>query len=290
MAELSEELANLPLYENWSGVFAFACHRSRDLVFPHHLHSEVEVVLVEKGNIALQSGEASCLMRPGDCAVIFPGQIHSYETQGPSSLLLALCPVEMSGDFRRVLLRQAPVSPLIRERELHRDVSYAMRGLREIYSQDGSLPAARAFVQLILARTLPCLELVDNTHRPPADLTTRIVEWVAENYAGPVSLDILSEQLQVSKYQISRVFGEKLRTSLSDYVNQLRIDHARELLRRTEEDVLAVSRACGYENPRTFNREFKKLCGCTPREYRRKHTVCGRERQAASAAPEHEEG
>jgi AraC-like DNA-binding protein len=35
-------------------------------------------------------------------------------------------------------------------------------------------------------------------------------------------------------------------------------------------DILSVSMACGYENPRTFNREFKQLCGCTPREYRQK--------------------
>ena len=72
----------------------------------------------------------------------------------------------------------------------------------------------------------------------------------------------------MSKYRVSRVFGEKLHTSLSEYVNRLRIDHAQALLQATEEDVLSICRACGYENPRMFNREFKRICGCTPREYR----------------------
>ena len=263
---VEEEWNSLPLYENRYGVFA--CHRSRDLTFPPHLHPDLELVFIEKGKILLQEGGKDYLLHPGDCAVVFPGRIHSFETQGESCMLLALCPTEMAGEFRRTLLRCIPDVPVVVERKLHPNVGYAMRGLREIFSQGGSLPAARAFVQLILARVIPCMEMKENTDTPPADLTAQVIGWISENYAEPVSLDILAEKLQVSKYRMSRVFGEKLHTSLSEYVNRLRIDHAQALLQATEEDVLSICRACGYENPRTFNREFKRICGCTPREYR----------------------
>lgn len=263
----AEELESLPLYENRYGVFA--CHRSRDLTFPPHLHPDLEIVFMERGKILLQEGGKDYLLRPGDCAVVFPGRIHSFETQGESCMLLALCPTEMAGEFRRTLQRFVPASPVMEERRLHSNVGYAMRGLREIFSQGGSLPAAKAFIQLILARVIPHMELMENADTPPADLTAQVIGWISENYADPVSLDILAEKLQVSKYRVSRVFGEKLRTSLSEYVNRLRIDHAQALLQATEEDVLSICRACGYENPRTFNREFKRICGCTPREYRR---------------------
>ena len=63
----------------------------------------------------------------------------------------------------------------------------------------------------------------------------------------------------------------------SDYVNQLRVDRARTLLLATDQEVSRVSAECGYENPRTFNREFRRICGCTPREYRKKFVLRGKE-------------
>lgn len=263
---VSEGRGPLPLYENRDGVFE--CHHSPDLIFPPHLHADLELVFVESGEIFLQEGGTTCRLQPGDGAVVFPGRIHSFETIGESRLLLALCPMKMTGDFHRTLLRCAPVSPVIRSENLHPDVEYAMRAMEEISSQSGSLAAAKAFVQLVLARTIPCLQLSEISDVPPADLTARVIGWISQNYAGPVSLDILETELGVSKYRISRVFGEKLCTSLSEYVNRLRIDHAQAMLRGTEQDVLSICMACGYENPRTFNREFKRICGCTPREYR----------------------
>lgn len=263
---LSEGRGPLPLYENRDGVFE--CHHSPDLVFPPHLHADIELVFVEDGQIFLQEGGKDFLLHVGDGAVVFPGRIHSFETVGKSRILLALCPMKMTGDFHRTLLRCTPISPVVCAKQLHPDVEYAMRAMEEISSKGGSLFAAKAFVQLVLARMIPCLQLSEVTDVPPADLTARVIGWISENYMGPVSLDILAEALAVSKYRVSRVFGEKLCTSLSEYVNRLRIDHAQAMLRGTEQDVLSICLACGYENPRTFNREFKRICGCTPREYR----------------------
>lgn len=273
---LTEEGGVLPLYENRQG--AFACHRSPDLTFPAHLHADMEAVLVEYGTVSLREGEREFLLHTGDFALVFPGRLHSFESHGPSCMLLGLCPVEMAGDFRRALLRCVPTSPVVGREQVHPDIVYAMAGMREITENNGSLAAAKAFVQLLLARALPEMAMTEPAQTPSADLTARVVGWITENFTGPVSLDILSEALGAGKYRISRVFGEKLKTSLSDYVNQLRIDRARTLLLATDEEVCRVSEKCGYENPRTFNREFRRICGCTPREYRKKHTLRQKEK------------
>lgn len=259
------------MYENRQG--AFACHRSPNLTFPPHLHADMEAVLIEYGQVLLREGEEEFCLGPGDLALVFPGRLHSFESQGESCMLLALCPVEMAGDFRRTLLRCIPAPPVLPKERLHPDIPYAMVRLREITQQNGNLAAAKALVQLLLARALPAMALTEPPQTSSADLTARVVGWISENFTGPVSLDILAEALGTGKYRISRVFGEKLKTSLSDYVNQLRIDRARTLLLATDREVSWVSVECGYENPRTFNREFRRICGCTPREYRRKYTM-----------------
>lgn len=272
---LTQETGSLPLYENRQG--AFACHRSPNLTFPPHLHADMEAVLVEYGEIFLREGEREFRLEAGDFALVFPGRLHSFESQGESCMLLALCPVEMAGDFRRTLLRCVPESPTLCRQKVHPDIGYAMAAMLEITEQNGNLAAAKAFVQLLLARALPEMDLAELSQTPSADLTARVVGWISENFTGPVSLDILSEALGAGKYRISRVFGEKLKTSLSDYVNQLRIDRARTLLLATDKEVSWVSAECGYENPRTFNREFRRICGCTPREYRKKFVLRGKE-------------
>ena len=54
----------------------------------------------------------------------------------------------------------------------------------------------------------------------------------------------------------------------SAYVAALRIQRAQELLARTDRPVMEIVYACGFDNPRTFNRTFLKVCGTTPRAYR----------------------
>lgn len=262
----TEEKGILPLYENRKGVFT--CQKKKDLTFPPHLHSDVEIVYVVRGETWMVDGGTRCLLRSGDCAVVFPGRIHSYETEGKSDILLALCPVEMAGEFRRVLIRSCPVYPVVRASKLHRDVPYCINGMMDVFFRDNNLQAARAYLQLLLAWVLPRMELHQVPDIPPADLTAQVIGWISEHYMEPVSLDILAEKLNVSKYRISRVFGDKLCTSISDYVNRLRVQQAQSLLLATEGDVREICTACGYENPRTFNREFKRICGCTPREFR----------------------
>lgn len=174
----------------------------------------------------------------------------------------------MAGEFRRVLIRSCPVYPVVRASKLHRDVPYCINGMMDVFFRDNNLQAARAYLQLLLAWVLPRMELHQVPDTPPADLTAQVIGWISEHYMEPVSLDILAEKLNVSKYRISRVFGDKLCTSISDYVNRLRVQQAQSLLLATEGDVREICTACGYENPRTFNREFKRICGCTPREFR----------------------
>ena len=56
-----------------------------------------------------------------------------------------------------------------------------------------------------------------------------------------------------------------------DYINIRRIERARELLAGTNDTVLAVATACGYNNTANFNRIFRKITGITPHEYRASH-------------------
>ena len=85
----------------------------------------------------------------------------------------------------------------------------------------------------------------------------------------PLSVRATARALGVNNSYLSHVLNEKLHMSFRAYLNALRIERARRLLRVTVRPIEEIGVACGFANLRTFDRVFAEQCGCTPREYRR---------------------
>ncbi len=260
------------IYENNSERFMFQV--LDDFSFPAHLHAGLEFFLVQEGEIWMTVGDVRRKLRKGDLGIAFSNRIHSYETDketGGNKGILILCPARMGGDFLPVIMSNYPASPFLFGEAVHPDIPYSLKSLlltRPDRQEDISVISA--FIQLVLARSLPEMKLLKNRESSFSDSTARLIAYLSENYKEPVTLTVLSEQLGVSRYSVSRIFSEKLHTSFSNYINTLRIDNAKLLLQGSSYDILTISFLCGYDNPRTFNRKFKALCGCQPTEYRKK--------------------
>lgn len=258
-------------YENDSARFLFRTYQS--LSFPAHMHSGLELFMVEDGEIEVTIAGQTTTLHQGDISLAFPNQIHSYETistHSPNHGVLILCPAEISGDYLSTLLSSHPVNPFITKKQLHPDITYALKSiLKTPPDNPDHIPLIRAYIHLILAHIIPKLVLKKNRDMPSPDLAAELIIFLSEHYTEPVTLNTLSKELGVSKYSVSRIFSEKLNISFSNYLNTLRIDYAKQLLQGSNHNILTISLMCGYDNIRTFNREFKALCGCQPREYRK---------------------
>jgi YesN/AraC family two-component response regulator len=66
-----------------------------------------------------------------------------------------------------------------------------------------------------------------------------------------------------------KLFRDKLDTSVLDYINSIRIDNAKRLLKGTELTIQDIATKVGYQNIQSFNRFFKKFEGISPKEFRR---------------------
>ena len=80
---------------------------------------------------------------------------------------------------------------------------------------------------------------------------------------------MLAQALNVSPFQLSRVFSERLHMGFNEYLNALRVDYARELLRETDLPITQLAFECGFESQRTFNRAFREQTGQSPRQFRK---------------------
>jgi AraC-like DNA-binding protein len=259
----------LPKYEKGSNLFRQFF--SDNLTFPAHLHTSIELLVVEQGEIEVTIDSVTQVLGSGDFAIIFPNCIHSYYTDRASNtsrVSISLWPVELGGDFMPMLLKQYPINPFISSDRLHPDIAYVMKSISGLRNIKEELIIIKAYFQIILARTLPLIILKPNKDKQPPERIAQLISYLAEHFCEPICLEILSSQFGLSRYVISRMFSEKLNTSFSQYINTLRINYAQTLLQGSDQDILSISMECGYENSRTFNREFKKICGSSPRQYR----------------------
>jgi AraC-like DNA-binding protein len=91
-------------------------------------------------------------------------------------------------------------------------------------------------------------------------------------FIDPV-LDIgkISEELRISKHQLSEILNSKLKMDYKNYVNSYRIEEAKKLLENEPgHTILQIAYAVGFNSKTAFNTAFKKMTNITPTEYRKK--------------------
>lgn len=101
------------------------------------------------------------------------------------------------------------------------------------------------------------------------DLKTQIEEYVAANVFNELSLSRMSEDLCISSSYLSRIFKSVMGINCSEYLVNVKLDKARELLSTTNCTVKEISEKLGYASLSHFNRIFKEHFGCTPKQYKK---------------------
>lgn len=99
-------------------------------------------------------------------------------------------------------------------------------------------------------------------------LLRRAVDYLNQNYAQPVTLGQVAAKVYASPSYISRLFKKELGVNFVDYLNEIRIARAKELLGTAEYKAYEVAGLVGISNPHYFSKLFKRYVGMTPSEYR----------------------
>lgn len=95
----------------------------------------------------------------------------------------------------------------------------------------------------------------------------KVIDMLRQNYKSDISLDSCADAIFISPYILSKMFKEVVGINFIDYLTQIRLEKARELLRDTDWKISTVAEEVGYQHS-YFNRLFKKQEGITPGQYR----------------------
>ena len=110
--------------------------------------------------------------------------------------------------------------------------------------------------------------LNSGTGVPSEDIILKAKEYIDKHYKEDISLESMSCQTDISPYYFSKLFKHQIGVTFIDYLTNLRIAKAKELLRNPQLSMKEICSEVGYNNPNYFSRIFKKSTGMTPTEYK----------------------
>jgi len=93
-------------------------------------------------------------------------------------------------------------------------------------------------------------------------------DYIDKNYRRKLTLQMISSRFYVSPACCSTLLKENLNMTFNDYINDIRLQRAKQLLSETSLSVNKISDEVGYSNPKYFFKIFKIYSGSTPLEYR----------------------
>lgn len=94
-------------------------------------------------------------------------------------------------------------------------------------------------------------------------------KYMEQNFAREISLEEVAREVNLSPYYFSRFYKEETGVNFSDRLTEIRMETAKELLKKDEYTIKDVCYMTGYTEPNYFSKIFKKVAGITPTEYKK---------------------
>jgi len=289
---MADALTREKLYENTTRgdlLFPFQHYEMTtdncNIFVPYHWHDETEIILVMEGQVALLLDGVNYLLDEGDIAFINAKQLHQFTSLTSKLVYYAYVFPMGSLQFSKEDITQTSIlEPLFRQelcfpptlsqtaacyasvRDLIRQIISSNERHEESYQL-----LTKAYLYEIIG-LLSQNNLLTRKLRPSRELDTcrRILLYIQEHYAEPISIRSISAYLCMSSNYFSAYFTRHFGRGFVDFLTHYRIEKACVLLASGDINVTQAALQTGFENISYFIKKFKLVTGTTPAAYKRK--------------------
>lgn len=235
--------------------------------YPLHVHEIVELIGIREGSCTMQIDGKPYELNAGDIAIMFPLVPHSYDSlsediHGFASFFLSDTIEEFAGTFHTML----PVEPVLRAGSVPAEARLAIDQLMSTPNEQYS-PSRLAYLHLLLASVLHAMQFQPTGAFNERGLAYRVVKYIFDHAFESITLTSAAHGLGVSESHLSHLFSQQFHINFRRFVNAIRIDKAKMLMRDPHMTLTAICYSCGYENMRTFRRAFVRETGLLPTAY-----------------------
>lgn len=257
-----------PLYLTWAGHRICKPDHS---IGPRVLPNYKMVLAVEGSGFFRLNGEDR-LIRAGDLFFCFPDVIHHYFANESDPWVIKW--FSFNGKSCRQFMRElcaSPEEPIFAGCMTEKLLSLVDGVIESLKRDNEHAYAATGYSYLFfdeLMRIRGNEGLAPNTSVADDELLEKIKRFVQLNYANSLTVDVVSAHVNYSRSFVSHFFKQHSGISLPQYVNDLRVRRACDLLVSTPMSNEQIAMSVGYTDPLYFIKIFKRSTGLTPRRYR----------------------
>lgn len=109
------------------------------------------------------------------------------------------------------------------------------------------------------------------TRRHASSYTNQCKDYVHQHFREKIYLEKIAETLGISAGYLSRLFKKETGVSLQDFITEVRVEKAANLLRYSEETLLSIAEYVNFPSQSYFGKVFKQKMKMTPRQYRERY-------------------
>lgn len=231
-----------------------------------HLHDEIELIYIEKGKLNCIVDGKTTTYNQDDIIVINSKSIHYLTFLLDNTTLITLLlsnRLIKKYDFREYLFDETQINKLKNE---ILPLIFFLKNKRK--SNDGLSIFKRHTKMYELYEILLFKCSIVNKETEKSQIQN-IIEYIDINYNKEISLNKLSSKFGFSYVYLSRMFKEKTGMNITQYLNNIRINHAYVDILNTDDSMLTISYRHGFRNINAFYREFKKHYNESPLKIRK---------------------
>nr|WP_294572799.1 response regulator [uncultured Romboutsia sp.] len=151
----------------------------------------------------------------------------------------------------------------------HIDESKLMKNL-SIYLENAINTNTIDEIQLELINMIKFMQTkLENTQESISPIIIKLLDHIEQNYQKDLNLKEISDILNINSIYLGQLFQKEIGILFSDYINNFRINKAKDLLSNTSLKASEIGELVGYSNKNYFYRKFKSIVGITPSEWRK---------------------
>lgn len=277
------------LAEHGTALFPAACYHDdlSEMEVSWHWHEELEILVIETGTARVSVNGIDHIVRRGEGFFVNTSALHGVWQEGEELCLLrsiVFHPRLVGGSVDSILWQKylepllADTSrPCVHFAEVQEWEKAAVRAIREAWQicvseADGFEFEVREQLSrliFLLAKNRPVAE------RKPSEKTLRdgerikiMLRYIQEHYSERLTLSKIARSADLSETECLRCFRSMIGSTPIQYVRQIRIQKAAELLASTDRKISDIGAECGFQEISYFAKTFRELKGCTPGEFR----------------------
>lgn len=255
---------------------------------PLHWHSEYEIDYVLEGTGQFVNGNEHFTARKGDIIITLPNMLHSAYLYDEGSMqyiafvfsdrLLGFNDNDRSYSDCLGQISSGDAVPTLfysSESSNYNKLVSALNIILEAASKNTARDDIRlkgALLDFFYYITEESnISEDDIGSRRQSDLIRPALTYMNKNYDKDISIDYLASLCSVSSSHFMNTFKSVAGISAIEYLSHIRLGAFVYALLSTDDDISLIAQRCGYNNISNFNRQFRRMYSCSPRDYRIKN-------------------